>query len=184
MIKKIIAICMTFMLIIFTGCSLQPEEDKEIAEQLVGMWVPLNDVYANYDEEGNQIAFSVYEFTGEKTNYHYVETPNIMSWEVNEYEIKNGRYYVYEAGMGLYQDIYFTDEGNLVLASENEKDVFRRMSQEEIDEYHIPVGLDLGDSDETEATMAPEAAETASDTAPESAATASETATEPTLASE
>lgn len=134
MIKKITALVLMIVLsVMAAGCSDSgmSEEDMEIHEKLIGAWVPVNDIYAVYDAEGNLAQFSVYEFTGTKTKYHEVKADSVISWVVNEYTIKNGKYRVVFEGKTMVQDISFNEDGNLVLYGDGESDEFRRFTDEE-----------------------------------------------------
>lgn len=143
MIKKITALVLMIVLsVMAAGCSDSgmSEEDMEIHEKLIGAWVPVNDIYAVYDAEGNLAQFSVYEFTGTKTKYHEVKADSVISWVVNEYTIKGGKYRVVFEGKTMVQDISFNEDGNLVLYGDGESDEFRRFTDEEQARYHVPLG--------------------------------------------
>ena len=148
MIKKITALVLMIVLsVMAAGCSgsgASQEEgnvsDDALHEQLMGSWVLLGDGNIEYDAEGNMVSFSVFEFTENKTKVHKVEVPNIYSWVVNEYSIKDGKYMVIKDGQSMYEGIRFTDEGNLELFIDATVDTFRRLTDEEQVEYAIPIG--------------------------------------------
>lgn len=142
MIKKITALVLMIVLsVMAAGCSEgMSQEDMEIHEKLIGAWVPVNDIYAVYDAEGNLAQFSVYEFTGTRTKYHEVKADSVMSWVVNDYTIKDGKYRVVFEGKTMVQDISFNEDGNLVLSGGGESDVFRPFTDEEQARYHVPLG--------------------------------------------
>lgn len=148
MIKKITALVLMIVLsVMAAGCSdsgASQEEgnvsDDALHEQLIGSWVLLGDGNIEYDAEGNMVTFSVFEFTENKTKVHKVEVPNVYSWVVNEYSIKDGKYMVFKDGQSMYEGIRFTDEGNLELFIDATVDTFRRLTDEEQAEYAIPIG--------------------------------------------
>lgn len=148
MLKKITALVLVIALsVMAAGCSdsgASQEEgnvsDDALHEQLMGSWVLLGDGNIEYDAEGNMVSFSVFEFTENKTKVHKVEVPNVYSWVVNEYSIKDGKYMVIKDGQSMYEGIRFTDEGNLELFIDATVDTFRRLTDEEQVEYAIPIG--------------------------------------------
>lgn len=142
MIKKITALVLMIVLsVMAAGCSEgMSQKDMEIHEKLMGAWVPVHDIYAVYDAEGNLAQFSVYEFTSTKTKYHEVKADSVISWVVNEYTIKDGKYRVVFEGKTMVQDISFNEDGNLVLSGGGESDVFRPFTDEEQARYHVPLG--------------------------------------------
>lgn len=142
MIKKITALVLMIVLsVMAAGCSDgMSQEDIAINEKMMGAWVPVNDIYAVYDADGNLAQFSVYEFTGTRTKYHEVKADSVMSWVVNDYTVKDGKYRVVYEGKTMYQDISFTEDGNLVLSGGGERDEFRPFTDEEQERYHVPLG--------------------------------------------
>ena len=123
-----------------TACSGTSAKDAEIAQKLVGGWVYLNDEDIAYNDDGSLLNFKVFEFTGSSTKIHVVSDSQIMSWYVNDYEIKNQKYTVMVDGKPQYEGIGFNDDGNLVLYTDSTQDEFRKLTDEEIAEYNIPIG--------------------------------------------
>lgn len=146
--KKITALVLMIVLsVMAAGCSdsgASSEEDialdNAIHEQLIGSWVLLGDDNIAYDEEGNMVSFSVFEFTENKTKVHEVGVPNVYSWVINNYSIKDGKYMVVKDGVEMFEGIRFTDEGNLEMFTDTTVDTFRRLTDEEQAEYSIPIG--------------------------------------------
>lgn len=148
MIKKItVLVLMLVLSVVAAGCSdssTSQEEnvalDNAIHDQLIGSWVLMGEDNLVYDENGHLIGFTVFEFTEYKTKVHQVGVPNVYSWVINHYSIKDGKYVVDKDGTQMSEGIRFTDEGNLELFNDTTVDTFRRLTDEEQAEYSIPIG--------------------------------------------
>lgn len=149
------------------GCSDTSAEDAALNQKLIGGWVPLNDAYYSADENGNTLTFTVYEFTGTITKVHEVSTDTISSYFVNEYEIKDGKFKVLVDGKAEFAKIDFTDNGDLLWYTETETTEFRPVTEEEIQEFCIPLGKTLGFEPGAEES-AEQSSEEAADTAEQS----------------
>ncbi len=136
-------------LLSFAGCENTAASDAELHKQLIGGWVPIEDTAAEYDGNGNVTAFSVYEFTATKTKYHLVKGEMIETSELNEYQIVGGNYKAIVEGGAQFAKIKFSNKGNLLWFTDESITEFRPLTQEEIDEYSIPIGK--SSSAETEA---------------------------------
>lgn len=131
---------MTVAVFCMAGCSsFSEEENQAIHRQLLGAWVPLNDPELEQDAEGNVLKFSVYEFMETETRYHVVQMEQTSSSVVNEYTITDGKYKVITDMGAQFSGIRFTETGNLVLYTDSSSDEFRPLTQEEIEEFGIPV---------------------------------------------
>lgn len=140
----------TVSLFAMTACAdTMSDSDKALQQQLIGGWVPLEDSYEQVDADGNVIEFSVYEFTESKTKFHDVSSDSVSSSLINEYTITDGKYKVIVDGEAMYAKISFSDEGNLIWYTDDSEDEFRPLTEEEIEEYNIPIGQAIAE-EETE----------------------------------
>lgn len=152
MIKKIFAlVLMMFVCVSAAGCSKEATrpteispEDKALHDQLMGAWVLLGDENIEYDEEGNMVAFSVFEFTDKKTKIHQVGATETRSWVINEYFIQDGKFNVIQDGKIRYQEFAFTEDGKLEMYSDNSVDTLRRLKDEDLGGRPIPLDQPVG----------------------------------------
>lgn len=126
------------------GCSDTSAEDAALNQRLIGGWVPLVDDYYSADENGNTLSFTVYEFTGTITKVHHISAEVIFSDLVNEYEITEGKFKVVFDGKAEFAKIDFTDNGNLLWYTDAETLEFRPVTDEEVQQFGIPLGQTLG----------------------------------------
>lgn len=126
------------------GCSDTSAEDAALNQRLIGGWVPLVDDYYSADENGNTLSFTVYEFTGTITKVHHISAEVIFSDLVNEYEITEGKFKVVFDGKAEFAKIDFTDNGNLLWYTDAETLEFRPVTEEEVQQFGIPLGQTLG----------------------------------------
>lgn len=128
----------------FAGCSDTSVEDAALNQKIIGGWVPLNDDFYTADEDGNTLTFTVYEFAGDITKLHKVSADVIYSYLMNEYKIEDGKFKAIVDGGVAYAKIGFADNGDLLWYTDTETTEFRPVTQEEIDEFKIPIGQTLG----------------------------------------
>ena len=141
-IKKFFScfILITAAVFCMAGCSsVSDAENEAIHRQLMGSWVLLNDNELETDADGNVVKFSVFEFLETETRYHVVQTTVTDSYPLNEYTIYDGKYKVITDKGAQFSGIRFTETGNLVLYTDSTSDEFRRLTEEEIAEFGIPV---------------------------------------------
>ena len=133
--------------IALSACSKQDtdtataEKDAELQQKLIGVWMYTDSVI--YDEDGDITSFSAYEFTDVDAKCHEVAGSQIISYIIDKYTIKDGYYTVDVDGKKEYAviDIREVDgKDHLYWSIDTGTMEFVRMTDEEIDEYSIPVG--------------------------------------------
>lgn len=178
-LKKITAYLVAAVLSLFTltACGTS-EQDQIMTNKLVGGWILADESSFEYDADGNLITIDVYEFTPTQIKYHVASINGaVSSVVVNDYTVSGGKIKVVADGKVQYAKIVFADNGNLLWYTDDSANEFRKITQEEIDTFAIPLGTDagvLGVDRTTDTQINTEAADTsAQDT---SAETASDTA--------
>lgn len=143
--KKVFIGIIFAAVIALSACSKQDPEaaqrDAELHQKLIGVWMYTDSV--EYDEDGNITSFSAYEFTDKDAKCHDVSATQILSYVIDKYTIKDGYYTVDVKGKEEYAviDIREVDgKDHLYWNIDTGTQEFIRMTDEEIDEYHIPVG--------------------------------------------
>lgn len=152
-IRKIMAMVILIAVFALSACSSgktgQSEEDAALQQKLVGMWFYPES--AEYDEDGNLIAFSAYQFTDQALRCHDVTETQVMTYLMDAYKIENGRYVVTASdGTEQYAVISIKEvdgKDHLFWDIETKTMEFIRMTDEEIEEYSIPNDPELADEE-------------------------------------
>ena len=129
-------------LFVFTGCGEDAAaKDTEIKQKLMSnAWVPLVDELAMYDQAGNLVQFSAYEFVDTLTKVHVVQAAATNTYKANDYTIKDGYFRADIDGTIMYAKVDFSETGNLLWITDSLTQEFRPLTAEEIDEYNVPLG--------------------------------------------
>lgn len=128
------------MLTACSGDTQQSEEDAALQQKLIGVWFYPES--AVYDDDGDLLTFSAYQFTNEIVKCHDVGGGQILSYALDKYTIKNGKFTVVADGRKQYAliEIKEVDGKDHLFWDIDEKTMeFIRMTDEEIEEYSIPV---------------------------------------------
>ena len=152
-IRKIVAVVFLIAVFALSACSSgktgQSEEDAALQQKLIGMWFYPES--AEYDEDGNLIAFSAYQFTDQALRCHDVMETQVMTYLMDAYRIENGRYVVTASdGTEQYAVISIREvdgKDHLFWDIETKTMEFIRMTDEEIAEYSIPNNHELSDEE-------------------------------------
>lgn len=152
-IRKIMAVVFLIAVFALSACSSdktgQSEEDAALQQKLIGMWFYPES--AEYDEDGNLIAFSAYQFTDQALRCHDVMETQVMTYLMDAYRIENGRYVVTASdGTEQYAVISIREvdgKDHLFWDIETKTMEFIRMTDEEIAEYSIPNNPELSDEE-------------------------------------
>lgn len=152
-LKKVFIGIIFAAVIALSACSKQDSEaaqrDAELRQKLIGVWMYTASV--GYDEDGNIASFSAYEFTDTYAKGHDVSGVQILSYVIDLYTIEDGYYTVDVDGKKerAIIDIREVDgKEHLYWSIDTGTMDFIRMTDEEIDEYGIPVGQLLPDEAE------------------------------------
>ncbi len=143
-IRKIIACAVVAAVFMLTGCSENAEqkaEDAALQQKLIGVWLYTDS--AQYDENGDLVSFSAFQFTDQVAKRHDVTDEQIMSYAVDKYTIENGKFTVVEDGRKVYAVIEIKEvdgKDHLFWNIDSGGQEFIRMTEDEIEEYHIPAG--------------------------------------------
>ena len=143
-IKKILVGIIFSAVMLLTACSggdtQMSEEEKALQQQLIGVWFYPDS--AVYDNDGDLTGFSAYQFTDEVIKCHDVGNGQIMSYALNLYTIKDDKIVVNNDGQRQYALISVKEvdgKDHLFWDIDTKTMEFIRMTDEEIEEYVIPV---------------------------------------------
>lgn len=143
-IKKILVGIIFSAVMLLTACSggdtQMSEEEKALQQQLIGVWFYPDS--AVYDNDGDLTGFSAYQFTDEVIKCHDVGNGQIMSYALNLYTIKDDKIVVNNDGQRQYALISVKEvdgKDHLFWDIDTKTMEFIRMTDEEIEEYGIPV---------------------------------------------
>lgn len=144
-IRKILVGIVFAAMLAFTACASgdtqMSEEDAALRQKLIGVWFYPES--AEYDEDGDLTAFSAYQFTDDNVlKRHDVESTQILSYLMDKFTIKDGKFIVDSNGQKQYAIIEIKDvdgTDHLLWKIETGTMEFIRMTDEEIEEYSIPV---------------------------------------------
>lgn len=140
--KLLIGIIFSAVMLL-TGCSGDPqqsEEDAALQQKLIGVWFYPES--AVYDDDGDLLAFSAYQFTNEIVKCHDVGGGQILSYALDKYTVKNGKFTVVADGRKQYAVVEIKEidgKDHLFWNIDTKTMEFIRMTDEEIEEYSIPV---------------------------------------------
>lgn len=131
--------------IALSACSAQDTQaaakDAELQQKLMGVWCYTDSVV--YDEDGEISSFSAFEFTDRDAKCHNVTGEKVISSVIDKYTIKDGYYTIDVDGKEEFAviDIREVDgKDHLYWSIDTGTQEFIRMTDEEIEEYSIPVG--------------------------------------------
>ena len=103
-IKKILVGIIFSAVMLLTACSggdtQMSEEEKALQQQLIGVWFYPDS--AVYDNDGDLMGFTAYQFTDEVVKCHDVGNGQIMSYALNLYTIKDDKIVVNNDGQRQY----------------------------------------------------------------------------------
>lgn len=123
-----------------SGDSQQSEEDAALQQKLIGVWFYPES--AVYDDDGDLLTFSAYQFTNEIVKCHDVGGGQILSYALDKYTVKNGKFTVVADGRKQYAVVEIKEidgKDHLFWDIDTKTMEFIRMTDEEIAEYSIPV---------------------------------------------
>lgn len=140
--KLLIGIIFSAVMLL-TACSgntQQSEEDAALQQKLIGVWFYPES--AVYDDDGDLLTFSAYQFTNEIVKCHDVGGGQILSYALDKYTINNGKFTVVADGRKQYAVVEIKEidgKDHLFWDIDTKTMEFIRMTDEEISEYSIPV---------------------------------------------
>ncbi len=180
-IKKITAaIAAAAMALSLAGCSdyVMTEEDLAKQKSIEGFWAADIDTgYDKFDESGNLVMVTVFEFTEDfKYFMHecYVNDRSSIMYGPVEYSFENGDFRVVTDGRVSYAKVNVSEDGQTMHWTTNDKtDTYKKLTDEQVEElgiipYNPENGADTesgSDSSDTSAdTSASESVSDSSDT--------------------
>lgn len=143
--KKILTGIVFAAVMVLAACSggdtQMSEEDAALRQELTGVWFYPDS--AEYDEDGDLTSFSAYQFTDDEVvKCHNVESERTVSYLMGKYTIKDGKFVIDSNGRKQYAviEIRETDgKDHLFWEIDTGTLEFIRMTDEEIEEYGVPV---------------------------------------------
>lgn len=145
-IKNIFIGMLMIAAVMLSACSQKQDPemaaaDAELQQKLIGVWYYTDSVVL--DDDGNFSAFSAYEFTDKVAKAHDIEGAQISSAVIDKYKIENGEYVVEVDGKKEYALIEIREvdgRDHLYWGIDSGTLEFIRMTDEEIEDFGIPVG--------------------------------------------
>ncbi|MGN1136849.1 MAG: hypothetical protein ACI4SF_11580 [Oscillospiraceae bacterium] len=145
-IKNIFIGMLMIAAVMLSACSSKQDteaaaRDAELQQELIGVWCYLDSV--EYDSDENMVSFEAYEFTDQVVKAHEVSPSQIASGVIYKYAIKNGEFAAETDGKEEYAKIEIREvdgKDYLLWITDEQTEKFFRMTDEEIECYHIPAG--------------------------------------------